>query len=117
MSITEMWSYDKDARFDRKGKRWHFVRRDINTNQPYEEQPFEVYFRNDSRTEFGVLKFKRRKDNPYRDYLAMINKVMNETEFRKSLLERDKNCVATELEMNNVTEQALGRIRHEHASG
>jgi hypothetical protein len=88
MSTEEMWSYDKDARFDREGTRWYFVRRDnINPHLPYAEQPVEIYFRDESRSEFGVLKFLRRKDNPYRNYVTMINKVMNDTEFRKSLLD------------------------------
>ena len=38
----------------------------------YEEQSFEIYFRNDARTAYGVLKFPKRKDNPYRNYITMI---------------------------------------------
>ena len=87
MSVREFWSYDNDARFDRNGNRWHFVRRDESDSAvPYEERPFEIYFRNDTRSEFGVLKFERWKDNPYRDYVTMIARIMNDTEFRKSLL-------------------------------
>jgi len=94
MSTTEMWSYDKDPRFDRRGHRWHFVRRDnINRNLAYDEQPFEIYFRDDSRTEFGVLKFSRRKDNPYRNYVTMINRVMNDDKFRISLLDQETKSV------------------------
>ncbi len=94
MSTLESWSYDKDARLDKKGNRWHFVRRDIvNRQLPYEDQSFEIYFRDDARTEFGVLKFPRRKENPYRDYMTMINKIMNDTEFRKSLLDSETKSV------------------------
>ena len=94
MSTFEIWNYDKDARFDRKGNRWHFVRRDIMNNElPYWEQPFELYFRDDARTEFGVLKFDRRKDNPYRRYMTMINKIMNDKEFRKTLFDPETKSV------------------------
>ena len=69
-----MWSYEKQKRHDKKGTRWHFVYHDWNgMNIPYEEQPFEIYFRDDGKTVFGVLRFERRKDNPYRDYEMMVN--------------------------------------------
>ena len=88
MSVRESWSYDREARFDRQGNRWHFVWRDeFDSVVPYDDRPFELYFRNDNRSEFGVLKFKRRRDNPYRDYVTMITKIMNDTDFRKSLLD------------------------------
>jgi len=87
VSSPEMWSYDKEARFDKHGNRWHFVRRDnIDTQPPYEEQPFEIYFRNEARTEYGLLKFSRRKDFPYRNYIVMITKIMNDVKFRGTLL-------------------------------
>ena len=50
------------------------------------DQPFELYFRDDARTEFGLLRFERQKDDPYRDYDVMISKIMNDAEFRKTLL-------------------------------
>ena len=53
---------------------------------PYDERPREYYFREEERTEFGVLRFDRRKDNPYRDYEAMVSKIMNDEDFRASLL-------------------------------
>jgi hypothetical protein len=85
--MSEMWSYDKTKRLDKKGKRWRFVQRIIWDKQvSYDEQPFELYFRDDARTEFGLLRFENRKDNPYRDYDLMINKIMNDAEFRKTLL-------------------------------
>ena len=90
MEKSEIWSYDKTQRFDRKGTRWHFARRDVIDQQiPYEERPFEIYFRDDARTVFGALRFDRWKDNPFRDYATMINKIMNEEEFRTSLLDED----------------------------
>ena len=95
MSVRESWSYDKVGRFDRNGNRWHFVRRDESDSAvPYEERPFEIYFRNDSRSEFGVLRFKHLKDNPYRDYMTIITKIMHDTEFRKSLLDPQSKLIA-----------------------
>jgi hypothetical protein len=92
--MSEMWSYDKTMRLDRKGRRWHFVRRYIwGEKGSSENQPFELYFRNDERTEFGLLRFERQEDNPYRDYDIMINKIMNNVEFRKTLLNSETEGV------------------------
>src|ERR1044071_5254849 len=86
--MSEAWSYDKAKRLDNKGKRWHFVRRYLwGEKGSSENQPFELYFRDDERTEFGLLRFERQEDNPYRDYDTMINKIMNDVEFRKTLLD------------------------------
>lgn len=85
--MDEMWSYERQKRFDTKGRRWHFVRRYLYDDfVAYEERPFELYFRDDERTEFGLLRFERLKDNPYRDYAATVNKIMNDEAFRKTLL-------------------------------
>lgn len=92
--MKEMWSYDKALRVDRKGNRWHFVSRDFyGTDVPYENRPYELYFRNDEKTEFGWLRFEQRKDNPYRSYEILVNKIMNNDEFRKSLLDAETKDV------------------------
>ena len=89
--MGEMWSYDKSKRFDNKGGRWHFVRHSIwGEKGTSENQPFELYFRNDERTEFGLLRYEREEENPYRDYDMMINKIMNNAEFRKTLFSINK---------------------------
>ena len=88
--MGEMWSYEKQKRFDAKGKRWHFVRRHLwGEGGSFENQPFELYFRDDERTEFGLLRFERQEDNPYRNYEVMVDKIMNKTDFRKSLLDQE----------------------------
>jgi len=82
-----MWSYDKAKRFDKKGNRWHFVRRDFDElDVSYEDRPVEIYFRSDDRSTFGVLRFEQGKDNPFRNYETMINKIMNDVHFQESLL-------------------------------
>ena len=87
--MKEMWSYDKEKRFDRRGRRWHFVHRSFydTGDLPYEERPDEWYFRDDERTEFGLLRFERKKDNPFRNYEVMVKKIMNDEAFRKTLLD------------------------------
>jgi hypothetical protein len=86
--MREMWTYDKEQRFDRRGRRWHFVHRSFYaTAVPFEERPDEWYFRDDARTEFGVLRFERKKDNPFRNYEVMVNKIMNDAAFRNTLLD------------------------------
>lgn len=92
--MKEMWTYDKQKRFDNAGERWHFVRRDFyDTDIPYEDRPVELYFRDDERRVFGVLTFKRQKDIPFRNYDVMINKVMNDKEFRATLITPEAKAV------------------------
>lgn len=92
--MKDTWSYDEDKRFDKKGRRWHFVYRSFHdSDAAYEERPYEVYFRNDDRTEFGLLRFERLKDNPYRDYLTVITKIMNNDAFRQTLLNPDTDQI------------------------
>ncbi len=62
-----MWSYDKTKRFDNKGSRWHFVNHYIFMKDA-DDEPRELYFRNEERTEFGFIRFERRKDFPYRNF-------------------------------------------------
>lgn len=86
--MRDHWSYERQKRFDHKGRRWHFVRRYFGEEAgPYEERPYELYFRDDARTQFGVLRFDSLKDNPYRNHAAIVNKIMNNDEFRRSLLD------------------------------
>jgi len=92
--MSEMWSYDRAKRVDKKGRRWHFVRRYMwGAKGSSENQPFELYFRDEERTEFGLLRFERQEENPYRDYDIMIGKIMNNTEFRKGLLDPETEGV------------------------
>ena len=58
-----------------------------------QDEPREIYFRNDIRTEFGVIRFERLQDNPYRDYVTLVNKIMNNDEFRSSLLRPETEIV------------------------
>ena len=60
---------------------------------PYEERPFELYFWDEDRNEFGRLRFERRKDNPYRDYETLVSKIMNDSEFRLGLLDPETSRV------------------------
>jgi hypothetical protein len=90
--MGEMWSYDKVKRLDNKGQRWHFVSRYFFI-EGVEDTPYELYFRNDERTECGLLRFERSKDNPYRDYVAVVTKIMNNARFRESLLDPETKDV------------------------
>jgi len=93
-NVREMWSYDKNKCFDNAGKRWHFVRRDFSDPAvPYEDRPVELYFRDDERTTFGVLRFARRKDIPFRNYEVMIKKIMNDLEFRAQLIKTETKAI------------------------
>ena len=92
-AMKEFWSNDKTRHTDRRGKRWHFVQRYIfETSTPCED-PYELYFRNDDGSEYGVLRFERRKDNPYRDYNLVVTKIMNNRTFRRTLLDPETKAV------------------------
>jgi hypothetical protein len=83
---SETWNYERKLRRDQKGIRWHFVSRFVvDPDVPFDDRPYELYFRNDDRTEFGLLRFEHRKDNPYRDYEAAVTKIMNNAAFRQKL--------------------------------
>jgi hypothetical protein len=89
-----MWSYDKRKRFDKKGMGWHFVHHYVwEKDVAFEDLPFELYFRNEERTEFGLLRYEKRKDYPYRDWEKMLNKIMNNIEFRKTLLNAETKAI------------------------
>ena len=85
--MDEDWSYDDVKRISKNGIRWHFVRcHSLDESLQYEDRPFKLYFRNDQNTVFGLLKFPKIKDNPYRNYDVMINKIMNNELFRQTLI-------------------------------
>jgi hypothetical protein len=88
--MRDSWSYDRKKRFSQQGQRWHFVRRyffdEVIGDRSVEETPYELYFRDDANTEFGLLRFAKEKDNPYRDYESVIKKIMNTVPFRTKLL-------------------------------
>jgi len=92
--MIETWAYDKQRRVGRDGRRWHFARRDfVDETLDYDERPFEIYFRDDERRVFGVLRFERKKENPFRDYETLTNKLMNDAEYREPLLDPDTRRV------------------------
>lgn len=83
--MQESWSYHRTKTVDRLGGRWHFATKYFSAGKVGDE-PREIYFRNDDSTEFGMLRFERLKDNPYRDFHAIVTKIMNNVPFRRSLL-------------------------------
>ena len=52
-----------------------------------DEQPYELYFCDDERTAFGVLRFERSKDNPFRSLATVTRKIMDDDEFRETLID------------------------------
>ena len=83
----EILSYDSKKHHDPDGRRWHFMRDRVFDDRDPGDRPFVLYFRDDERTQFGALRFQRAKDNPYRDYALIIQKIMRDAEFRASLLD------------------------------
>lgn len=57
------------------------------------EQPYALYFRNDERSVFGVLRFEHSKDNPYISLAVITRKIMDDPEFRSPLLDEDSSRV------------------------
>jgi hypothetical protein len=87
-----MWSYDKVRRVGHDGRRWHFVIRMMFTGDP-DDEPREYYFRDDERSEFGMIRFDRVKGFPYRDYESLASKIMNNSEFRSKHLDAETKSV------------------------
>lgn len=58
-----------------------------------EEQPYALYFRDDERKVFGVLRFDSAKDNPYRSLDTVTRKIMDDVAFRATLLDDDSKKV------------------------
>lgn len=86
--FLDQWSYQRAKTYDKLGGRWHFVIRTF-VVKPGEDEPQEIYFRNDDKTEYGMLRFDRPQDNTYRDLKAIVNKIMNNRPFRAALLDDD----------------------------
>ena len=90
--MNDEWTYHRAKKFDRTKMRWHFVTRYFHVEEG-EDEPRELYFRNDDETEFGMLRFERLKDNTYRDWDAIITKILNNIPFRRSLLDQETKSV------------------------
>ena len=58
-----------------------------------DEQPYALHFRNDERTVFGVLRFDRSKDNPYPSLATVARKIMDDDDFRLSLIDEGSKRV------------------------
>jgi len=86
--MKDFWSYDNKHRISKSGERWHFVSCTyFDDILPFNETPYSLYFRNDNYTIFGVIIFEKKKDNPYRDNEVLINKILNNKDFRNNLLD------------------------------
>lgn len=90
--MVEDWTYHRAKKFDRSRVRWHFVTRYFHVDEGQDE-PREFYFRNDDATEFGKLRFEKLQDNPYRDWDAIVTKILNNVPFRRSLLDEETASV------------------------
>ena len=90
--MVEDWTYHRAKKFDRNRVRWHFVTRYFHVDEGADE-PRELYFRNDDSTEFGMLRFEKLQDNPYRDWDAIVTKILNNVPFRRSLLDEETASV------------------------
>lgn len=94
MKGTDTWSYQTKKFHDRHGHRWHFLfhHRWLPDRKPGED-PYELFFRNDERTVFGVLRFEHSKDNPYSSFAKVTRKIMDDEMFRATLLDEDTKKV------------------------
>lgn len=84
--MEDTWSYHRTKTYDKTGRRWHFVTHNFFPAKG-EDEPREYYFRDDDATEYGVLKFEKMQDNPYRDFAAIKQKIMNNIPFRRALVD------------------------------
>ena len=85
----DLWTYHRKKFIDKKGCRWHFMHH--NRILGAKEHAVELYFRNDERTVFGVLRFDRGRSYPGLDTTA--RKIMYDAEFRATLLDDESRKV------------------------
>ena len=90
--MKDDWTYHRTKKYDRNRVRWHFVTRYFHVDEG-EEEPRELYFRDDDEIEFGMIRFDRIKDNPYRDWDFLMNKILTNIPFRRSLLDAETKSV------------------------
>lgn len=90
--MRDSWSYKRAKTYDRQRTRWHFVVRSFEVAKG-EDEPREIYFRDDEQTTFGMLRFESVKNIPYRDFAAITNKIMNNKPFRTSLIDAETASV------------------------
>ena len=97
--MREEWSYDRKRWIDRKAGRWHiaeFWRWNSEAEHWYEERAgersYDLYFRNEDRTIYGVIRFPRSRDNPY-GFDKLKEKIMNDVEFRKEYIDQSTKRV------------------------
>ena len=90
----DTWSLQTKKFHDHEGGRWYFMfhHRYFYDRAP-EDQPYALHFRNEDRTVFGVLRFEHAKDNPYPDFATAAREVMDNAEFRASLLDEGSKKV------------------------
>jgi hypothetical protein len=88
--IREAWDYDRRKWKDRKDSRWHFAlhvewsgEATWWSEERAAKRSFTLYFRNDSRTIFGVI-----PDSVQRGYWdeKLKEKIMNDPEFRHAFI-------------------------------
>ncbi len=91
MTIRDEWTYHRTKKYDKHRVRWHFVTRYFEIEAGNE--PRELYFRNDDETEFGMIRFELIKNFPYRDWEFLMNKILNNLPFRRSLLDEETRGV------------------------
>ena len=84
----DTWSLQTKKFHDKKDGRWYFMfhHRYLDDRAP-DDQPFALYFRDDERTVFGVLRYEHSKDSPYRSLDTVARKIMDDAEFRSTLLD------------------------------
>lgn len=97
--MREAWEYDRSNWLDQRGHRWHFVERwawESDAKFWYEDRTgnrsYDLYFRDDARTIFGVIKFPRSRDNPYWSE-KLKDKIMNNADFREEYIDAETKRV------------------------
>jgi len=90
--MRDDWSYHRGKKYDKHKVRWHFVTRYFDVADGADE-PRELYFKNDEETQFGMVRFERIKDFPYRDWEFLMTKILNNLPFRRSLLDEETSVI------------------------
>jgi len=66
---------------------WHFVSKHSDDESiPYRERPYALYFRDDERSFFGVVRIEHWKDIPM-NVDRLIQKILNSSDYREKHFE------------------------------
>ena len=83
-----IWHYYKKKYYDKRGRRWHFMTHNVMLES---DQQFDLYFRDDDRTVFGVVRYGPK--DAFAGLETVTRKLMHDTAYRARFLDDESKAV------------------------